>query len=271
MTALAELQRRFKSQVLHRDVDMGQAIIGNAQADSTTRINIYVDGYRLRLIEVLGNDYQGLRTLVGPERFEQLCGAYVEAHPSRHYNARWYGDDMTAFLTAHAPWSQEPSLAEMAALDWDLTLVFDVADEPLARFEHILALSPEQWPGMMLRLHGGVRHRSLRWNVAAIRVAGDSGGQIPPPQVLDHEHEIAVWRRDLNVRYRLLEVDEAGVIVALETGLSFGDLCAALCEWHAEETVAQRAAQLLKTWVDEQWLRTLNSESAPVPPAESGA
>lgn len=259
MSSLAELQQRFKAQVLHGDASMSELVVGNAQADAATRIEIYVEAYQLRLLEVLGNDFPGLRALAGAERFETLCRAYIRAHPSQHYNARWYGEGLAEFLCATPPWSDAPALAEMAALEWLMTLAFDAPDTALASFADIAALSPAQWPGMVLRLAPGFGHRCLHWNVSAIRLAHDGDQALPPPTFLGSAQEWAIWRKDLNVRYRALEADEAGVIASLESGLSFGDLCAALCQWHAQDTVAMRAAQLLKGWVEEQWLRSLDA------------
>lgn len=260
MSALAELQRRFKAQVLHGDdAGMRELVVGNAQADAETRIGIYVDAYALRLLEVLGTDFPGLRAMAGAARFESLCRAYIRVHPSPHYNARWYGEGLAAFLADTLPWSQEPALAEMAALEWDLSLVFDAADTASAGYSDIVALAPAQWPGMRLRLQPGFRHRALHWNVPALRLAQDHEETLPAPAPLASAEAWAVWRRDLNVRYRALDADEAGVIAALQDGLSFGELCVALCQWHEEETVALRAAQLLKTWVEEQWLRAFDA------------
>lgn len=259
MSTLAELQRRFKAQVLHGDARMNDAIVGNAQADAAARVGVYVEAYRLRLLEVLGKDFPGLRAMTGATRFEQSCSAYIQAHPSRHYNARWYGESLAPFLLATPPWSREPALAEMAALEWDLTLVFDAEDCPSARFADVVALAPEQWPGMVLHLQPGFHRRRLQWNVGAIRLATDRDDAPPALAALDAALEWAIWRKDLNVRYRALDADEACVIAALEKGLSFGELCVALCQWHAEEAVSLRAAQLLKTWVEEQWLRALDS------------
>lgn len=262
MSALAELQQRFKAQVLYGGAGMAELVVGNFQADAATRIGVYAEAYSLRLIEVLGIDHSALRKLAGTERFEQLCRAYIDAHPSPHYNARWYGEKLSAFLATTPPWRAEPALAEMAALEWDLTLAFDAVDSASASFADILALAPEQWPGMFLRLQPAFRHRPLRWNVAAIRLAIDHDAPPPALERLEPMHEgaqeWAIWRRDMTVRHRALEADEAGVLNALEGGMTFGDLCSALCQWHSEDVVALRAAQLLKTWIEEQWLGKLD-------------
>lgn len=257
VSTLSDLQRRFTEQVLHGGGGVHEAVVSDARADAATRVGIYADGYRLRLLEVLGNDFGGLRHLAGPDGFDALGRAYIDARPSPHYNARWYGDALSSFLSRTSPWSARPELGEMAGLEWDMTIAFDAADVPTAAFADIVALSPEQWPSMWLRLQPGFGHRRLRFNVDAIRRALDREESPPDCAPLDAEADWAVWRRDLNVRHRRLEADEAGVIRALQSGLCFGDLCEALCEWHEPVAVAQRAAQLLKGWVDEQWLRAL--------------
>ena len=219
MSTLAELQRRFSHHVLRGASGAAfDAVVGDARADAATRVGIYADGYRLRLLEVLGNDFGGLRHLAGDEGFDALGRAYIDARPSPHYNARWYGDELESFLARTAPWSQRPELAEMAGLEWDMTIAFDAEDVSAAAFADIVALSPDRWPSMFLRLQPGFGHRRLHFNVDQVRRALDLAETPPTCERQAAAGDWAVWRRDLNVRHRRLEADEAGVIDALGEG-----------------------------------------------------
>ena len=234
-----------------------RSIVGTPEASSSERLNVYAKAYRLRLIEILGNDFIGLQALAGANQFEELCHNYIAETPSRTYNARWYGARLPLFLRTTEPWSKNLALSEMADLDWTIGLSFDAADEPHVSESDVAAISPSDWPEMRCRLHGSVRRLFNCWNVADIRRAIDRGEASPP---LRNSHVRKPWivsRQELTVRYRQVEGDESDALDAVEQGLSFTDICEQLCEWHAPDVVAMRAATLFKAWIQNQWIKDL--------------
>jgi hypothetical protein len=66
-----------------------------------------------------------------------------------------------------------------------------------------------------------------------------------------------VWRKDATVRYRVLDADEAVALDAIGRGATFAALCEVLCDWHAVEAVAPRAAFFFRRWIDDQWVTAL--------------
>jgi hypothetical protein len=63
---------------------------------------IYRHGYRIRLRDALKNEFTGLQCMVG-QRFDALLDTYIDAHPSEHYNIRWYGSGLPSFLDDAIP------------------------------------------------------------------------------------------------------------------------------------------------------------------------
>jgi len=53
--------------------------------------------------------------------------------------------------------------------------------------------------------------------------------------------------------------DEAWALDAMMKHLSFGEICAGLCQWLAEDQAAPRAAALLRGWVDEGWIAAVET------------
>lgn len=262
MNPLEQLQRDFAGYVLRGDAAIRDAVVEDSVADAARRLGIYQQAYRLRLCEVLRNDFPGVLHLLGAEGFDEMARAYVEASPSPYFNVRWYGDRLAGFLHCAAPWSHTPALAEMAALEWQMSLAFDAVDEPLVTIEQVAALSPEQWPLMQLAFSASLRCVEPRWNVAAIRLAVDLEREIPDLALLAEAQRRVIWRRQLGVRHRVLEIDEAAALEAAVGGACFGELCERLCEWHDEEQVAMRAAEMLKHWIQEEWISALMVDSS---------
>lgn len=261
MSALAELQRELQASVLRgvRAPAALGAIIATPAADAAERLDVYVHAYRARLLEVLGNDYPGLRALAGAEEFEHLGHDYIEATPSAHANVRWYGDKLADFLRTAAPWTQQPALAAMAAFEWAIGLAFDAAAQDVVDATAVAAVAPQAWPTMCLQLHASLQRLALAWNVPAIRRAVDHDEALPALAAWTLAQSWVVWRRDLTVRYRHLAEDEAAALDAIEGGASFAEVCETLCAFHSIDAIAQRAVGFFRQWIEDQWVTALDA------------
>ena len=114
MTPIAGMQQAFQEYILRDAAGMSERIEGNERMDPERRLRIYYDAYRLRLIEVLGTDYEVLHAYLGDELFNALADGYVAAHPSTFRNVRWFGGKLAEFLGATPRYAEHPELAELA-------------------------------------------------------------------------------------------------------------------------------------------------------------
>jgi hypothetical protein len=245
--SLAELQRRFQRYVRqHGGVDVERDIVGDAIAPADARMNVYAHAYRLRLVEVLGNDFPALKATVGAPDFDRIGRAYIDAHPSADPSVRWFGRHLADFLRKEE--RERPALAELAAFEWAQGEAFDARDAAPLALEDVARIPPADWPAMRLPLHPSVRRVRTEWNVAAIAKAVD-GGETPPAPAREPRATWLLWRRGLTVRWRVLAEDEAAAIDALAHGALFGDVCERLVEWVEPEAAAMHAASLLKRWL----------------------
>lgn len=254
MNALADLQRAMQARVLRNDASALADIADARGVDATQRLGVYTHAYRARLAGVLRDHYAGLRALAGDGEFHAMVLACIDATPSTHPNVRWYGASLPAFVRTTAPWSARAELADMAALDWALGLAFDAADELPLDVATLAAIKPPAWPDLRLRLHASLQSARLGHNVDRLRRALDRGEPLPALERLDPARAWVAWRHDGGVRHRRLDHDEAAALDAVALGARFAELCERLCEWHAPQAVAARAASLLRTWVDAGWV-----------------
>jgi hypothetical protein len=280
MSALADLQSDFQAFLLDGNERMLGRVTGTAKVSAETRLAVYYDAYRLRLLEALASNYPVLRAWIGEEEFENIGIAYVAAHPSRHFSIRWFGHLLPEFLAATQPWQDKSSLAEMAALEWALSEAFDAEDGTVIGVEDMAAIPAPAWPGMRLQFHPSAQRLDLRWNVPMIWKAvnrnldgekstascrgetsatpsagkeqrGDAPALTDVPAPMEHEYPQAwlVWRQDLKTWFRSLSVDEAWALDAAMTGENFAAICEGLCEWIDAQNVALHAAGLMKQWI----------------------
>ena len=143
--SLGDLQRAFQDYLLATSDTFQAAVRDTSKADRVTLLDVYRDGYALRLIEALTTDYPGLMAMAGPADFDHVARAYIAAHPSRHPSVRWYGRGMADFLANTEPYSRTPAAAEMARFEWALGEAFDSPDVTPITADALMALPQEAW------------------------------------------------------------------------------------------------------------------------------
>ncbi|MEO8009940.1 MAG: DNA-binding domain-containing protein, partial [Betaproteobacteria bacterium] len=154
---LALTEAHFQDHVLTGNPAIDCQIEGDSAELRNTRLGIYRDAYRLRLIEVLGNDYEVLHVYLGDDLFNALAGDYIDAHPSTFRNVRWFGGRLADFLRATPRYAEHQELAEIAQFEWSLGQAFDSPDEDAVRFEAVAAVAPEAWPELRFKSHPALR------------------------------------------------------------------------------------------------------------------
>lgn len=251
MAHLRELQEAVQAYVLHRDCTVGAEVVATARVDAKTRLDIYAEAYRLRLIEALESDFPALRALLGYDAFSALAHAYIEAHPSGHYSIRYFGCHMGRYLAQSRAYQERLWLAALAEFEWALGEAFDAHDATPIGTEAIAALPPSAWPELRLGLHPSVRRLDLVWNAPATWLAVDREEPAPIPDAFPGPVSWLVWRQGLRTFFRSLSDEEAWALDAARGGQGFGAVCEGLCRWVPEAEVSGRAAGLLRQWIAE--------------------
>lgn len=250
MGALLKLEQDFKDCMLGDNLDMQGQVVGNAQASAAERVHVYVEGYRLRLLEVLQDNFPGLHGLLGDNQFDVMGRAYIDAHPSTHPSVRWFSQHLSGFLRVTAPYSGHAYLAEMAAFEWAQGLAFDAADATPLDMQALATVPPESWGQVRFGFHPSLQRLGLDWNVPKMWQALDVEETPPQPTSTDTVAWL-LWRHELTTRWRSLAADEAWMLDLARDSANFGALCEGLCQWHAPEAVAMQAASYLKLWLSD--------------------
>jgi len=249
-TRLRQLQRELQSHLLGEPSSIADAIADAPPLSVADRLGIYGNAYRVRLIEALDDTYPVLHALLGDEVFVALGEDFVSAHPSVHRSIRWYGRELSEFLSRCPPYAEQPILAELALLEWTLAEVFDAADaEPTPRAA-LSAVDASAWSELQFEFHPSLRRLHLRWNTAAVWQAMSHEEPPPGPVCADHPVPWLLWRQNLQNYFRSMAADEAAALDSALRGANFGEICEALAEWLPDDEIPLRAATLLGTWAD---------------------
>jgi hypothetical protein len=257
--SLADLQRAFQDYLLASSDGFAASVRDTRKADRATLLDVYRDGYALRLIEVLTNDYPGLMAMAGPADFDNLARAYIAAHPSRYASVRWFGQHLADFIAATPPYSRSPAAAEMARFEWLLGEAFDAPDLVPVTAAALMALPSEAWETLCFTPLPSLRRSVFAFEVAQAwqrREEVEAGNLDVAPAAVPTPWMI--WRPEHVSNFRSLEADEATMLDALLDGRPFPELCEAVMTHVGEDQAAARAAGLLRTWVEEGLIGAFN-------------
>jgi hypothetical protein len=249
--SLGDLQRAFQDYLLASSEGFRDAVRDSRKADRETLLDVYRDGYALRLIEALTTDYPGLMAMAGPADFDHLARAYIARHPSRHPSIRWYGKGLADFMAATPPYSGSPAAAEMARFEWALGEAFDSPDVVPVEAAALMVLAPEAWETLCFTTLPSLRRLRLAF---AVPQAWQRHAEVEPG-TLEVEPTAepvtwAIWRPERISNFRSLEPDEAAMLDALVEGRAFPDLCDAIAAFTGEDEAPARAAGLLRAMVE---------------------
>ena len=251
MSRLPEIQGDFQTYMLGGEAAaIERHVVGTARVPVATRLSIYGDGYRTRLIEALEANFPVLSKLLGDHDFANLGSAYVRAHDSPFFSIRYYGDALAQFLATDPEYSGAPVLAELARWEWMMTEVFDAADAEPIPIEALARVKPEEWAELRFDWHPSLRRLALVWNAPQTWKAVTDDEEPPELELSPAPVEWLLWRQDLRTYYRSLAPPEIMALDAARDGESFGELCGLLSAELGETQAPARAAGFLRAWIE---------------------
>jgi hypothetical protein len=207
----------------------------NDRLTSFERLEIYNRQYWFRVLSALGEDFPGLRAVLGERRFDAMAKAYLIANPSRSFTLRNLSARMESWLRKNPKWAglNQALALDIARLEWADIEAFDGKAEPALRPED---LSGGPGPRLKLTIQPYLRLLSFRYPVddLLLEVRKEDGdtdfasnafterkkrkrvravAKLRPGQIF-----LAVHRIDYSVYFRRLELEEFSILTALRQG-----------------------------------------------------
>jgi hypothetical protein len=248
MMRLDPLQHAFADYLLSGAQTIRKSIKPSNKADIDTLLGVYRHAYSARLVEILGNDFPGLKALAGAEAFDKLARAYIAAHPSRGFSVRTIGRSLTEFLARTPPYAARRMLADMARFEWAMAHAFDAANAEPIGIEHMAGVPAPAWPSIRLDFHPSAMRVSMQTAVPTAWAAQNNGEPLADP-VEDHRDWL-LWRQDLDVKFRPLDQDESAALATAMAGEDFSAICEDLATYGPQDEAAFRAAGLIRVWIE---------------------
>ena len=241
----------------------------NDRLDSFDRLQIYNQQYWWRLLGNFGEDFHGLRAVIGQRKFDRLATAYLESCPSMSWSLRDLGGKLEGFIAAHpemvAP--HEKLAREMVRVEWARIVAFDGPELPRLDPARIAKIAPEKlkigvqpYVSLIEMWHpiddllGKLKNATIETGsvsnaVAATRTRRRKRLLARPRKEPLH---LAVHRHELAVYYNRLEPTAYRLLLALRDGKTLDTACAHALAGTKE--LPEQSAAKVQAWFS-NWMR----------------
>jgi hypothetical protein len=259
--------------------DTGMAEVANTfikpndRLSSFDRLQIYNQQYWWRLLSCFGDDFPGLRAVIGERKFDRLAVAYLEAHGSTCWSLRDLGQHLETFLAKH-PKLASPRFAlarDMVRVEWAKITAFDTAELPPIDPQQIARQQPER---LRFRIQPFVALLELRYPVdhllKRLRESNVETGSVSNAVSASRRHArktlsarasrtpiyLAVHRVDFSVYYKRLDPEAFILLQALRDGATLADACghAFARSKLSPEAASEKISEWFRIWTRLGWL-----------------
>jgi hypothetical protein len=145
---LEKLQSTFSEFLMYGfyQDELLEQLASTSDQQSVQRLDVYRNGYFIRLEAALAHDFPACERILGRAEFVRHAGDYVVALPSISPSLRNLGHGFAGWLRAHAG----AAIADLADIEWAVMQVFDGPDCVAADSTSMEQFAPEDWA--MLRV-----------------------------------------------------------------------------------------------------------------------
>lgn len=255
--SLADVQRHIQDYLLGKSQHALILTSDTPGFSRDERLDVYLQAYRLRLVDALRSDYPALAAQMDDVDFQEACEDYLQQHPSRHPSLRWLGQKLPDFLRRHAIWGQRADMVELADFEWAQAMAFDAADVPSLSVDALSSLLPERWLTLGLRFHPSLQQVVCTTNAPQVWHAHVHQRVDIAAEKLAEAQDWLIWREDLQIVYRPLSAAEAHALQAFLDRQSFADVCELLCNYFEPDAVPLHAARYLQQWLQDRLVTAL--------------
>ncbi|HEX3356385.1 MAG TPA: DNA-binding domain-containing protein [Tepidisphaeraceae bacterium] len=243
----------------------------NDRLTSLERIEIYNKQYWFRLIDILYEDYPGLKAVVGEKKFNGLVKAYLAKYPSHSYTLRNLGSRLEQFLKEEPRWTKPRSAMamDMARFEWAQTVAFDSEQKTPLGVDDFLGKDPRK---LRLGLQPYITLLELRYPLDEFTIAikqhdmrNDASNAVENstpragkrrPRLPKAERIfVVVHRHDYSLYYKRVDREQYQLLKGLREGKTLAEACAEFVEAAGgrNSDPAERIQKMFSTWAALGW------------------
>jgi hypothetical protein len=251
---LASVEEWMVGAILSPDDPLGVdgVLTDGPRQTANERFEIHRSGYRARLVECLEDDYPVLTEALGRDRFESLCRAYVDRHPSTSPNLNAFGRHMASFCRSAAEVGAEGHgrfYSELAALEWAVVEAIHAETTDTFDATRLKDLEADAWSAIRFVPNAAVKILKCEFPVNAFYQAIRTGSTPPIPTgaasaTVVYRRGLTVWRMDLTPAM-------TRVLDALLAGHPLGEALSTIGIDETDEGAVKEAERSVMVWFRE--------------------
>lgn len=266
---LKDLQEQCQAYILNKqplNFDLNSIVthLSHAGLVSVSKgMQIYVEDYRVRLIEVLENDYSKLRMVLGEKKFKEIASLYIDQFPSHFAKVQLYGQHFATFLKSNPSAQSKFYFSELADFEWAIGESANDDDKIGVQKEILNEIPSEKWATMKIIFKPCLKILKFEWNVLEIWQRLESDESYQNENNEKNENGEPLFKKNKNpmmalihpvkqeILFRPLEELEFQCIRLSNENRNFEEICEALTFQMNANEVPRFALSLLYLWLEE--------------------
>jgi len=217
----------FHDAILNKDTSQAlPAIKPNPRIPPEQQLSIYIDGYRLRLIEAIRSDYPALLLYLGESEFDRLALRYIETTPPTHFNLDRYPHAFAATL------QNDDFAIDLAQLEAAIARVFMREESKPLTSGALLGITPETLAEMILTPRTASELLTLNYPADTYMEDMREGKAHVKPQT--EPRHLFLVRHGNEVKRHVLSAPEYLILSRLAAGMNVGDALESVIEERPE-------------------------------------
>lgn len=217
---LLERQRAFAAALTGGSPGIADKVIGDA-IPAESRVQVYLNHFRISLLEALAATFPVTRALVGEAFFAQTARAFLVYEPPGSPVLAEYGAGFPTFLASLPDLGGHNYLPDVAAFEWALNLAGWAPDQDVLTAADLP--DPDDAARLALPLHASAQRLSTPFPVAEIwQVHQPDAPAIQRIEMGGGAERLLVWRNGIDACWRKLDAGEDRLLAELGNGAALG-------------------------------------------------
>lgn len=237
-----------------------ESIKNQAPLKREDRLSIYAEGYFIRIVDAVSDDFGVVSRILGEERFRDLIARYLRRYPSQSATLSDLGEHLPTFIRDTAFATDLPFLSELARIEWMAVEAF-LADDSRPLDTTQLGNIPESaWPDAVFELDSSVRLLQCDWTVDRAWNEKELTSEKLVGLVEQRKTQLVVYRKEDDIWVDSVDVKKFLILSLLKEGLSLGTLCTDMAKFaeYSAADIQQCFSDAFGTWVVEGVIREIH-------------
>jgi hypothetical protein len=243
--------------ILQGNLDHSNGFVkGSEFLTPEARLQIYIDGYRIRLASAIEADFSCFHHMIGDKEFKELVRNYIEAMPPNHYSLDQYHIRFPHYLQALGC---ECYIWEMAMLESAIAEVFWMPHSPAITADEFRKINPEQLGKIRLTLRKASKLLEFEYDCESY-LQKFRANKSPKNKPKKNKNYLLVYRHENTVKREILSVYEYALLNYFAKGMSVFEAIEQVLALNSKdaEEITSNIQSWFATWVGKGYFTPIN-------------